>query len=98
MFSRVCFEINRRDAFPEPSLAAVLVMPALTHGLRGQVRFDYGPVLYTAMLEGTRTDVIAFRKYLKYLEPAIGTVSTLTVTHHHDTLAFPAGVNITFAT
>ena len=95
MISRISFEVKRRDAFPEPSLAAVIVMPAQAEGLRGEVRFKTTK-RYTAFLEGNKEAVQDFAAYLEILESAIGEVTGTVVTHDHETPAFAPGVKMVF--
>ncbi len=87
MLSRVTFEVKRRHAFPEAPFIAAVVMPAQQLGLRG--RFEVkGADRYTCVLEGRREATEQFKTYLVTLEAAVGEVSGLTMTHHHDNHAF----------
>ncbi len=87
MVSRVVFEIKRRHAFPEAALIASVVMPAQHEGLRGEFSATTTD-RYTAVLEGRKEAVTSFMAYLETLEAAVGEVSGMTATHHHEKHAF----------
>ena len=91
MVSRLVFEIKRRSAFPEPALIASVVMPAQHEGLRGQFFAKTGD-RYTAVLEGRKEAVLCFMSFLETLEAAVGEVSGMRATHHHEENAFVSPV------
>ncbi len=86
MVSRLTFEVKRRAAYPEAAFIAAVVMPAQHEGLRG--RFEVkGADRYTCVLEGSKEAADNFKTYLETLEAAVGDVTGLRVTHHHDNYA-----------
>ncbi len=89
MVSRLVFEVKRRAGFPEPAFMATIVMPAQTEGLRGEF-VAQTKERYTAVLEGPKEATERFESYIATLEAAVGEVSGMRVTHHHDSYAFPS--------
>ena len=87
MFSRLVFEVKRRQVFPEPAFIAAVVMPAQYEGLRGEFTVKSGD-RYVAVLEGSEDTVTRFKTFIETLEAAVGEVSGLEVTHHHEESGF----------
>ena len=95
IYSRLTFEVRRKDTFPEAPLLALLMKPALEHGLRGVIDIR-GQSRYTAVMEGSREAVAGYLIYVgDYLPAAVGDINAH-ATHHHQSLAFGAGVRVVF--
>ncbi len=88
MYSRLSFEVHRREPFPEPCLIWTLMATAQQKdGLRGEINC-VTQTRYTVKLEGPRDSTDRYKKFVEYLECAIGEISAVEETHHHWSNAF----------
>ena len=87
MYSRIEFEVWRNSAIPESAFIVLLTGPAQYNGLQGQLKV-LGPRRYAAVLEGSRDAIAAFHRFIEYGEVAMGELSRVHQTHHHESRAF----------
>ncbi len=89
MFSRLSFEIRRHEHLTDEVFTRILKDTAEHHGLVGRISLA-GHRRFAAVLEGNSDSILMFEAVLDYIEIALGTVTGIHATHHHETQAFPA--------